>query len=255
MLALILAAAVTTAAPDARHASLLVMMQREGVCGDAPEAVCAQAARRAEIQPLGSIRGASIALVSFEFDNAICGNVNCPYLVVAFQRGDARKVLWADGYAVTVGRESPLPSLRVTSHDSADTNYISRYEWRSGRYVRVEYLRERLDTGETRPASIPVAFARGASSATVHGSVTHYWSETFDVVARSGQRLVVSNIRSADPLQIMLDGPDGLPLVVNVAAGTPYLLSSSGTYQLTVYLDTVKGSDRDRPFALTVTIR
>ena len=254
MLPLILAAAIA-AAPDARHASLLVMMQREGVCGDAPAEICAQAAQTAQIRPLGSMRGATVALVSFAFDNQICGNVNCPYLVVAFQNGDAKKLLWADGYDITVGTESPLPSLRVIAHDSNDTSYISRYQWRNGEYDRVEYLRERLDTGETRPASVPVIFARGTSSAVVKGSVTHYWSATFDIVARSGQQLVVSNVRSADPLQIMLDGPDGLPVAANVAAGTAYALSDSGTYQLSVYLDTTSGPDRDRPFELTVTIR
>lgn len=255
MLSLVLAATVTAASPDARHASLLVMMQRDGVCGDAPAEICAKAAQTAQIRPLGSVDGAAVALVSFAFDNQICGTINCPYLVVAFRSGEARKMLWADGYDITVGTESPLPSLRVIAHDSADTSYISRYRWRNGQYDRVEYLRERLETGETRPASVPVTFAPGTSSALVRGSVTHYWSETFDLVAQSGQQLVISNIQSASPLQIMLDGPDGLPVAANLAAATPYALSSSGTYELSVYLDTTTGSDRDRPFAFTVTIR
>jgi hypothetical protein len=255
MLALFLATVIAAApALDPTHASLLAMMQRQGVCADAPQDVCTRAAATAQIRPLGSTQGADIALVSFGSDNVICGIVNCPYLVVSFAKGAAHKVLWTDGYSIAIGHETPLPSLRVTSHDSSDTSYISRFDWQNGQYVRTAYLRLRIATGETRRESIPISFAPGSSSAVLRGTVTHYWDATYELNAKSGQQLTISNVSSAMPLWIMLDGPDGLPVANHLVAGTSYPLPNDGTYELTVNLDSAQDVERDQPFQVTVTI-
>jgi len=204
---------------------------------------------RADVRQLGTVGGDPVVLVSLTA-SCMCGNVNCPWLVV--RAGRSATVLLTT-YAFDVGVErsnEPLPRLRGHAHDSALVTDEELDAYRGGRYVAVAVYRVRGDTGARKPDAVPVRFAAGTSAARLHGSVTTGWYDSYTFGAERGQRLIVSNVTSRGTVSLTLFGPaDGN--AVEVHAGVPVTLERSGTFRLSV-----DGADeRATPYALTLSIR
>ena len=181
----------------------------------------------------------------------VCGNVNCPYLVVRLDPGGAAKTLLSTyAFGITpVGTATPLPNLRELAHDSALVTDETIDAYRGGKYVSVDSARVRGDTG-ARKSTLPLRFAPGASSAVVRGAVSLGWYDEYALAAQRGQHIAVSDVHSAARLTFTLFPPrDGRP--AELRPGVPSELPADGTYQL--HVD--GGGDADQAYRATITIR
>jgi len=204
---------------------------------------------QANVRQLGTAGGDPVVLVSLTAA-CMCGNVNCPWLVV--RAGRSAAVLLTT-YAFDVGVErsnEPLPRLREHAHDSALVTDEELDAYRGGRYVPVAVYRVRGDTGARKPDAVPVRFAAGASAARLHGSIAAGWYDAYTFDAARGQRLTVNDVTSRATVSLTLfDGVSGH--AVDVHPGVPVTLQRSGTFRLSV-----DGPDeRETPYALTLSIR
>jgi len=130
------------------------------------------AAKSAQISELGRANGADVVLAG-PHAACLCGNVNCPWYVLRLAGSPPAVLLQTFGYAAdTVAAGGTLPGLRVTSHDSALISYETDYAYRDGAYVAAETWIVRGDTGVRKRVDVPVQFAPGTSSATLHGSTS-----------------------------------------------------------------------------------
>lgn len=204
---------------------------------------------RADVRRIGAVGGDPVILVSFE-SPCMCGNVNCPWLVV--RTGHPTAVLLAT-YAFSVGVEAAneaLPRLRERAHDSALVTDETVDAYHEGRYGPVAVYRVRGDTDARKPDALPVRFAPGASSARLHGSVATGWYDDYTFDAERGQHLTIDGLTGAGASTLTLIVPGGNS-TVELHPGRPLTLDRSGTYRLHV-----DGADeRERPYAFTLAIR
>ena len=202
----------------------------------------------ADVRRLGRIGTDDVVLVALE-SSCMCGNVNCPWLVV---RVGAKTPVLLSTYAFAVdvvpGGEA-LPRLREHAHDSALVTDETLDAFRSGAYVPIRIERVRGDTGERKLDAVPVRFAAGASSAPLRGRVGIGWYDVYTFDAGAGQRLTLTG-RDAASLALTLVAPaDGG--TIELHGGAAVALPRAGTYRLQI-----EGRDeRETPYALTLAIR
>jgi len=205
-----------------------------------------QAVAAADTRRIGRIGGDDVVLVALE-SPCMCGNVNCPWLVV--RPGTKQPVLlstYAFGVDVVPGSEA-LPRLREHAHDSALITDETLDAFRGGTYVAVRTERVRGDTGERKPDTIPVRFAAGASSAPLRGRAGIGWYDVYTFDAARGQRLVLSGRTTVTCTLTPPAGGEPLEL----RAGTAVTLPRTGTYRLQI-----EGRDEhETPYTLTLAIR
>jgi hypothetical protein len=202
--------------------------------------------QKADVRPLGTL-GASRVVIASVSGSCICGNVNCPYVVLRLD-GDRGTVL-LDTYAYSVepaGAASPLPNLREVAHDSALVSDVTTDAYRNGKYVAVDARRLRGDTGESKPDSVPIRFAPGTSSAVIHGRVATGWYDQYTFDAAAGQRLMVGG---PAPLSYSLSlEPAGQP--IELQPGRAVTLPKSGRYRLLVD----GAGDAEQAYSAAITI-
>ena len=237
MLALALSAAISAAAATAK-------------LGDGCSAAEVRSAiAEADVRTLGSVAGDPVVLVGLHA-SCMCGNVNCPWLVV--RAGRPASVLLTT-YAFDVGIEpsrEPLPRLRDHAHDSALITDEDLYAYRGGRYESLAVYRVRGDTGARKPDTVPVRFAAGSSAARLHGRVATGWYDGYTFAAARGQRLTIEALISSAPPSLSLYDPQA-GRSIDLQPGVAVTLARSGTFQL--HVD--GASERETPYALTLAIR
>jgi hypothetical protein len=208
------------------------------------------AAKSAQISELGRANGADVVLAG-PHAACLCGNVNCPWYVLRLAGSPPAVLLQTFGYAAdTVAAGGTLPGLRVTSHDSALISYETDYAYRDGAYVAAETWIVRGDTGVRKRVDVPVRFAPGTSSATLHGSISMDWGDSYAFVASHGQRLTLDAVRAKPGVTFEVSSVDGAhhaTLVPGVATTLP----ASGAYTLLIGTDAADAT----PYAFTMTIR
>jgi len=201
---------------------------------------------------LGTVAGRTVILASVQA-TCICGNVNCPYLVLRLDPGGAAKVLLST-YAYDVvpsGAARPLPDLRESAHDSALVHIETIDAYRQGTYVSVSSARVRGDTGERKPENVPIRFAPGSSAAQLTGRISAGWYDNYELAAARGQRIAISAVQGPADLTFSLVPATGNHGSIGLAAGKPALLPVTGSYHLVV--DT--GSANPSAYRAIITIR
>jgi hypothetical protein len=205
-------------------------------------------AQKADIKTLGYI-GNSRVVLAFASGSCICGNVNCPFVVLRLD--GARSSVLLDTYAYSVtpsGKELPLPNLREGAHDSALVSIATTDAYRNGKYVAIDTQRVRGDTGESKPDSVPLRFAPGASSAVVHGRISAGWYDQYTFAAAAGQRITVSGPAG---LTYSLSVESSDKPIADLLAGQAVTLPKSGRYRLLVDSD----DQTEQPYRVTIAIR
>jgi len=186
------------------------------------------------------------------FHQCVCGAQNCPYWVYRVNGSSAVKLL--DGYAIDVKIVTPEhgdgpPEIDEIAHESAALQNETDYRYRDGAYVKAG-LYEIFDS-ERKPATKPLAFAAGASSARLAGRVAFEWGDAYAFQASAGQVVQISDVRAERAIVVRVHGAH---FDRTVTAATPLRLPANGNYTLTVDV----GND-DNPeitgYALTLSIR
>ncbi len=203
--------------------------------------------QKADIKTLGHAGHARVVL-AFASGSCICGNVNCPYVVLRLDGARSSVLLHTYAYSVTPsGNEQPLPDLHESAHDSALVSIATTDAYRHGKYVAVDTQRVRGDTGESKPDTIPLRFAPGTSSAVIRGRVSAGWYDQYTFAAAAGQRFTVSGPAA---LTYSLT-PEASDKPIDLLAGQAVTLPNSGRYRLTI-----DGADQaEQPYRATITIR
>jgi hypothetical protein len=186
--------------------------------------------QQADVTPLGTIGAGRVVLASVS-GTCICGNVNCPFVVLRLDGARSSVLLDTYGYSVApVGHARPLPNLREVAHDSALVSVTSTDAYRDGKYVAIATQRVRGDTGESKPDTVAVRFAPGTSSAVVGGRVSEGWYDQYTFAAGAGQRLTVSG-PAAFTYSLSVESSDR---PIEVLPGHAVALPASGRYRLLV---------------------
>jgi hypothetical protein len=148
--------------------------------------------QKADTSTLGTV-GQSRVILAAVSGSCICGNVNCPYVVLRLD--GVRSSVLLNTYAYDVGpfgNEGSLPNLREVAHDSALVSVTTTDAYRNGKYVAIDTQRVRGDTGEGKPDTVPIRFLPGTTSVVVHGRVSEGWYDQYTFAAAAGQRITVS---------------------------------------------------------------
>jgi hypothetical protein len=247
---LLLFATLVAAQPmDARHTALLGVLSRDTDYGACNATQLREAVANAAFKHLGQIAGRDVELTSIE-NPCICGAQNCPYYVVRFDPAGARMLYSTYGIGVKTAPAQPLPTIIVSSHESALVMGEVTAVFRNGRYVDTTVRRVRADTNERKPDSIAVRFAPGASSAVLSGRASLGWYDAYRFDAVGGQQLTVTGVSPKSGVQLTLFGP-GDTTTIAVAPEKPVTLRRPGTYTLHVEPD----SESETRYALTLAIR
>ncbi len=242
---------VAAVAPATR-AAVAAAVRRAGLADGCSASETRSAVDGATADPVGTIGGDRVVLVSLQ-SQCMCGNVNCPYLVLRLGSAGATTLLVTSAYAVKAvpAPGEPLPRLHEEAHDNALVTVDSVDAYRDGRYQSVAVYRRRNDTGARKPDIVPVQFAPGASSARLSGTVVTTWYDSYAFSAVKGQTLTVGSVSSKAKLLITLELPPGTTASVPVDPGVAVKLPASGTYHLVVDTD----GEGDQRYALTLAVR
>lgn len=235
---------------DARTDAATQLALTQALGGDGSGCTAAELhgiVQKADIKTLGTIGSSRVVLASV-FGSCLCGNVNCPFVVLRLD-GDRNSVLLDSyGYAIApIGKELPLPNLREVAHDSALISIATVDAYRNGKYVAIDTQRVRGDTGEGKPDSVPVHFVPGSSSAALHGRVSEGWYDQYTFAALPGQRLTISG---PDALTYSLSGGPS-EQSISLLPGHAVKLPKGGHYRLLVDGD----GETIRAYRATITIR
>jgi hypothetical protein len=186
--------------------------------------------QKADVSILGTIGQSRVVLAAVS-GVCICGNVNCPYVVLQLDGARSSVLLNTYAYAVgPVGKERPLPNLREVAHDSALVSVTTTDAYRNGKYVGIDTQRVRGDTGESKPDSVPVRFAPGSSSAVLSGRVSEGWYDQYTFAAAAGQRITVGGPAA---LTYSLSG-ESSDKPIDLLPGRAVTLPQGGRYRLLV---------------------
>jgi hypothetical protein len=202
--------------------------------------------QKADVKTLGAI-GNSRVILAGAGGTCICGNVNCPYVVLRLDGAPNNVLLDTYAYAVDpLGKDRPLPELREVSHDSALVSVTTTDAYRNGKYVAIDTQRVRADTGESKPDRIPLRFAPGTSSALVRGRISEGWYDEYTFAATPGQRITVSGPAALTYTLSPESSDHSIDLLPNVAVAIP----KGGRYHLLI-----DGADQtEQPYLATITI-
>jgi hypothetical protein len=247
---LVLAAALAVAPLDAPHAAVLNVLQQDGntTTGCDPAELRAAAAG-ADLKRLGRVAGSGVVLASLHRP-CLCGNVNCPYFVLRLGPGKPRLLYSTYGFTLTTVAAAPLPTLVFRAHDSALITDETVAAYRNGKYVEQTYARVRGDNGARKPNDVPVHFSAGASAATLRGTASTGWYDSYAFDAQAGQRVTIGNAHAKGTVVVNLLGPEPVgPLTV--VLDKPLVLPKTGSYHLQIEVT----AENDVLYSLTLAIR
>jgi hypothetical protein len=244
---LVLAAALATAPLDPPRAAVLSVLRRDTMSCDPAEVRAAAAG--ADLEHLGRVAGSEVILASIH-QPCFCGNVNCPYFVLRLDPGTPRVLYSTYGFTQTTVAAAPLPALVFRAHDSALITDETVAAYRNGKYVEQTSARVRGDSGARKPNDVPVRFAAGASAATLRGTASRGWYDSYTFDAQAGQRLTVGGAHAKGRIVVNLLGPEPAgPLTVLL--DQPLVLPKTGSYHLQIEVDV----EDEAPYSVTLAIR
>jgi hypothetical protein len=250
MLSALLLAASLTVVPDRARAELRAILAAPSSPADGCDPPSARrAADVADLRRIGTLHGDPVIIAALAAP-CLCGNVNCPFLVLRIGATRADVLYSGSGYALEpFGNAQPLPNLRETSHNSALIHDETRVVFRNGEYRDAEGEHVRGDTGERKPdAPVPIRFAPGSSSIVLHGRVGLGWDDAYTFVAAKGQQVTIDDVTSSQRLNVYLTpGPASAAL----NPGVPFALPKDGAYSLVV----AGSGESSSPYRLRLTIR
>jgi hypothetical protein len=233
--------------------ALAAALQKTELSGGCSQAATKTAVQRASTQQLGQLNGQRVILAGLTAE-CMCGNVNCPYLVLQLDPHEPRVLLQTYGWAVDpFGAEKPLPRLRERAHDSALITYETIDAYRDGKYVRVESARVRGDTNARKLNNVPIRFAPGTSSARLQGNVSLAWFDDYAFAAQRGQQLAISDVQSKVRPSIVLSWENGTHQT-EIKPGVPVVLPRSGTFNLRIENES-SPEEAPVPYSLTLSIK
>ena len=197
-------------------------------------------------------------------DPCLAHNAVNRVLVYARMRGGAYRLVLDDyGFPDNV-RASRDGTVTMASHETVEIVDEATYVWNGSRYVFSPERSHRYDVavGQDRPYAVRAAFARGATSAVLAGSIAGGFGDDYEFEANAGQRITIQ-IRGGSSKNLRFDvyrdrpgerNPQELTLLSSSRTWSA-VLPASGTWKLDVY-----GADRmDRettaPYSLVLTIR
>jgi hypothetical protein len=137
----------------------------------------------------------------------VCGMVNCSIYVYRQAATGYESILQdAAGFGLQRLKTSTrgYTDLRVDARDSAAAESQTIYKFDGNRYREASSMLVNHRTGESKPSSRRVQFRRGATSATVQGSVSLELSDTWIVGARAGQVMTVQLTSARSSVKFML---------------------------------------------------
>jgi hypothetical protein len=202
--------------------------------------------QKADVTTLGTVGNSRVILATVS-GMCICGNVNCPYVVLRLDGARSSVLLNTYAYAVDpFGKEQPLPKLREVAHDSALVSVTTTDAYRNGKYVAIDTQRVRGDTGESKPDSVPLRFAAGSSSVVVHGRISEGWYDQYTFAAAPGQRITVSGPAALTYTLSVESSDKSIDLLPNVAVALP----KGGRYHLLVN----GAGETEQAYRATITI-
>ncbi|HMD03547.1 MAG TPA: hypothetical protein VKG44_11340 [Candidatus Baltobacteraceae bacterium] len=218
---------------DATHAAVLSALNAQKLADGCSPEDQRKAAAGTGIKRLGSAGGRDVILAAVQL-SCVCGNVNCPFLVLRLDQRAPAVLYTTYAYAVTpFGARDPLPSLRAQSHDSALVSYETVAAYKNGAYADVSSVRVRSDNGERKPNGVPIRFKPGASSADLRGTVSLGWGDDYAFDAVRGQTVTIGGVVAAKPVRVMLSWANAAK-TIELHPGVGVTLPQSGSYSLLV---------------------
>lgn len=142
-------------------------------------------------------------------------------------------------------------TVTLPTHESMDVIFEATYVWNGTTYAFAPLRSHRYDVAlnQRRPYEVPVHFARGASAATLSGSVAYDFGDTYVFEAMAGQTVTIEpTAHTARPPRIALYYDDDIASLGEVDNNTKWSgkLKRSGTYRLLL-----SGSDESNEAALS----
>ena len=182
-----------------------------------------------------------------------CGMVNCSiYMYRKTEQGFDAILDDAAGLGVEVLKTSSngYRDLRVTARDTAATQAETVYKFDGKRYRDAQNTLVQMETGERKPAFRRLQFKRGASEATVQGTVSIALPDTYLVGARAGQTMTVKLTAPRKPVRFLVMSPTTRSLVADNARDWAGVLGESGDYTIIIESDA-----RNSTYSMTVSIK
>jgi hypothetical protein len=182
-----------------------------------------------------------------------CGAHNCTiYLYRATGPGYESILDGASGLGIEFLRTATngYTDLQINAHGSAVTEVRTRYKFDGKKYREGESTVVDLETGESKPSSRRVQFARGTSSATVRGRVTLALSDTWLVGARAGQTMTVQLTAANKSVRFFVSTPNSAKILTDDTRSWTGTLPETGDYYIIVDADA-----RGATYTVTISIK
>jgi hypothetical protein len=182
-----------------------------------------------------------------------CGMVNCSiYVYRKTEQGFDAILDDAAGLGLELLKTSSngYRDLRVTARDTAATQAETVYKFDGKRYRDAKNTLVQMETGERKPAFRRLQFKRGASAATVQGTVSIALPDTYLVGARAGQTMTVKLTAPRKSVRFLLMSPTTRSLVADNARDWTGVLGESGDYTIIIDSDA-----RNSTYSMTVSIK
>jgi hypothetical protein len=182
-----------------------------------------------------------------------CGAQNCTiYLYRATGQGYESILEGASGLGIEFLRTSTngYTDLQINAHGSAVTEARTKYKFDGRKYREGQSTVVDLETGESKPSSRRVQFARGSSSATVRGSASLALSDTWLVGARAGQVMTVQLTAPNKSVRFFISTPNSANILTDDTRSWTGTLPDTGDYYIIV-----QGGARSAPYSMTISIK
>ena len=181
-----------------------------------------------------------------------CGMVNCSIYLYRQSRSGYELIL--DGTA-GLGLEllktssNGYADVRIEARDNAATRSETTYKFDGKQYRESGTKLVNPQTGESKPASRRVQFRRGASSATVQGTVTISLPDTYVVGARAGQVMTVQLTSPRRSVNFLVSSPITTSLIADNTRSWTGTLPETGDYTIIIQ------ADARATYSMTITIK
>jgi hypothetical protein len=181
-----------------------------------------------------------------------CGMVNCSIYIYRQSRSGYELIL--DGTAglgleVLKTSSNGYADVLIEARDNAATRSETTYKFDGKQYREGSTRLVNPQTGENKPASRRVQFKRGASSATLEGTVTISLPDTYVVGARAGQVMTVQLTSPRKSVNFLVSSPVSTSLIADNTRSWTGPLPETGDYTIIVQ------ADARATYTMTITIK
>jgi hypothetical protein len=168
-----------------------------------------------------------------------CGQVNCSQWVYRSHNGALQFLLQAEGYVLNARDTSHngYLDLETASRNNAVIIDHNIYTFNGTKYERAESRIENLDTHESKPTLQRIRFAARKSSATVTGSASPSYSDSWVLAAKKGLTLQLAITRTngvATSFTLLAPGVEGGDVIADSQSKWSGVLPQSGIYTIVV---------------------